>query len=115
MYLKKNRKIYLVMGFTDMRKQINGLAQIAEAKKPKELLSGNYFVLLGKTRRVMKILSWDKTGFCMWTKRLEEDSFPWPKRTDGVRRLTREDFKLLLMRIDIFKKHSAKRYFAVYQ
>jgi hypothetical protein len=43
MYLKKNRKIYLVMGFTDMRKQINGLAQIAEAKKPKELLSGNYF------------------------------------------------------------------------
>jgi len=43
------------MGFTDMRNQINGLARIAEAKKPKELLSGNYFVFLGKTRRVMKI------------------------------------------------------------
>ena len=43
MYLRKNLKIYLVMGFTDMRKQINGLAQIAEAKKSKELLSGNYF------------------------------------------------------------------------
>jgi len=38
MYLKKNRKIYLVMGFADMRKQINGLAQIAQEKKPKELL-----------------------------------------------------------------------------
>ena len=114
MYLKKNRKIYLVMGFTDMRKQINGLAQIAEEKKPKELLSGNYFVFLGKTRRVMKILYWDKTGFCMWTKRLEEDSFPWPKNTDGVMRLERESFRLLLVGIDIFKKHRAMHYSAVY-
>ncbi len=64
MHLKKNRKIYLVMGFTDMRKQINGLAQIAEAKKSKELLSGNYFVFLGKTLRVIKMLYWNKTGFC---------------------------------------------------
>ncbi len=62
MYLRKNRKIYLVMGFTDMRKQINGLAQIAEARKPKELLSGDYFVFLGRMSRVMKILYWDKTG-----------------------------------------------------
>ncbi len=100
MYLRKNRKIYLVMGFTDMRKQINGLAQIAEAKKPKE--------------RVMKILYWDKTGFCLWTKRLEEDSFPWPKKRDGVMRTDRENFRLLLMGIDIFKKHTAKRYYAVY-
>ena len=114
MYLRKNRKIYLVMGFTDMRKQINGLAQITEAKKPKELLSGNYFVFLGKTRRVMKILYWDKTGFCLWTKRLEEDSFPWPKKRDGVMRTDRENFRLLLMGIDIFKKHTAKRYYAVY-
>ncbi|HNV37156.1 MAG: IS66 family insertion sequence element accessory protein TnpB [Spirochaetota bacterium] len=50
MHLKKNRKIYLVMGFTDMRKQINGLAQIAEAKKPKKLLSGNYFVFYQRWR-----------------------------------------------------------------
>ena len=114
MYLKKNRKIYLMMGFTDMRKQINGLAQIAEAKKPKELLSGNYFVFLGKTRRVMKIIYWDKTGFCLWTKRLEEDHFPWPKRTSGVMRTDREDFRLLLVGIDIFKKHRAMHYSTVY-
>ena len=37
--LRKNRMIYLIVGFTDMHKQINGLAKIAEAKKPKELLA----------------------------------------------------------------------------
>ncbi len=57
MHLKKNRKIYLVMGFTDMRKQINGLAQIAEAKKPKKLLSGNYFVFYQRWREWFYLLS----------------------------------------------------------
>jgi len=63
---------------------------------------------------VIKILYWDKTGFCMWTKRLEEDSFPWPKKTDGVMPLERESFRLLLVGIDIFKKHRAMHYGAVY-
>ena len=60
--LGKNRKVCLVVGFTDIRKQINGLAQIAESKKAKELLSWNYFVLLGKTRRFMKIFNGDNTS-----------------------------------------------------
>ncbi len=85
--LRKNRRIYLIVGFTDMHKQINGLAQLAEAKKPKELLSGNYFVFLGKTRRVMKILCRDKTGFCSWTKRLEySDNFMVPRVRESRRK-----------------------------
>ena len=50
MYFKKDRQIHLVVDITDMRKQINGLAQIAEAKKPKKLLSGNYFVFYQRWR-----------------------------------------------------------------
>jgi len=56
MYLRKDRTIYLIAGITDMRKQINGLSAIAQDKQPSAIFSGSYFVFLGKTRKVMKIL-----------------------------------------------------------
>ena len=76
-----DRTICLVVGIIDMRKQINGLAAIAQAKQPDEVFSGSYFVFLGKTRKVMKILYWDKSGFCLWVKRLEEEAFPYEAET----------------------------------
>jgi len=113
MYFKKDRQIHLVAGITDMRKQINGLAQIANEKKADRVFSGDYFVFLGKTRRVMKVLYWDHTGFCLWVKRLEEESFPWTKKQKGVLTLERERFKLLLKGIDIFREHRVQQYFSV--
>ncbi len=113
MYFKKDRQIHLVAGITDMRKQINGLAQIANEKKSDRVFSGDYFVFLGKTRRVMKVLYWDHTGFCLWVKRLEEESFPWTKQQKGVLTLERERFKLLLKGIDIFREHRVQQYFSV--
>jgi transposase len=113
MYFKKDRQIHLVAGITDMRKQINGLAQIANEKKSDRVFSGDYFVFLGKTRRVMKVLYWDHTGFCLWVKRLEEESFPWTKKQKGVLTLERERFKLLLKGIDIFREHRVQQYFSV--
>ncbi|OQB97582.1 MAG: IS66 Orf2 like protein [Spirochaetes bacterium ADurb.Bin110] len=110
MVLRKSKAIYLVSGVTDMRKQITGLASIIEAKKPGEIFSGNYFVFLGKSRRVMKIIYWDKTGFCMWQKRLEEESFPWTRKQTGVVELEHEQFKLLLKGIDIFREHRTLHY-----
>ncbi len=113
MYFKKDRQIHLVAGITDMRKQINGLAQIANEKKSDSVFSGDYFVFLGKTRRVMKVLYWDRTGFCLWVKRLEEERFPWTKQHKGVLTIERERFKLLLKGIDIFREHRVKQYFSV--
>jgi len=54
MYFKKDRTIYLSAGITDMRKQINGLARIANEKKADSVFSGDYLVFLGKTRKTMK-------------------------------------------------------------
>jgi transposase len=113
MYFKKDRQIHLVAGITDMRKQINGLAQIANEKKSDRVFSGDYFVFLGKTRRVMKVLYWDHTGFCLWVKRLEEDSFPWTRKHKGVLTLELERFRLLLKGIDIFREHKVKQYLSV--
>lgn len=113
MYFKKDRAIYLVAGITDMRKQINGLARIANEKKADSVFLGDYFVFLGKTRKVMKVLYWDRTGFCLWVKRLEEATFPWTRKQKGVITLEREKFKLVLKGIDSFREHAEKRYLSV--
>ena len=113
MYLKQDRTIYLVAGITDMRKQINGLSAIIQEKMAEELFSGAYFVFLGKTRRVMKILYWDRTGFCLWIKRLEEDTFPWTRKRQGCIEIERARFKLLMKGIDIFREHRKLKYMTV--
>ena len=113
MYLRKDRTIYLVAGITDMRKQFNGLSALAQTKKQEEVFSGSYFVFLGKTRKVMKILYWDKSGFCMWIKRLEEETFPWTRKQKGVIEIEHDKFKLLVRGIDIFREHRKLEYSAV--
>ena len=78
MKLDKKRDTYVVTGFTDMRKQINGLARIVQDLDIKGPFTGNYYLFLGKTQRVMKLLYWHESGFCLWAKRLEDEHLPWP-------------------------------------
>jgi len=105
MILSKDKRIFLRTGFTDMRKQINGLSEIAQASLPEPPLSGAYFAFCGKTRRTIKILYWDATGFCLWQKRLEADSFPWPAADTVPSEVTRAQLKTMLRGIDIFAAH----------
>ena len=113
MYLRRDQTIYIVAGITDMRKQINGLSAIAQAEKADDLFTGCYFVFMGKTRHVIKILYWDRSGFCLWSKRLEEDAFPWTKKRKGIIEVDRSHFKLFLKGIDIFREHKKLEYISV--
>jgi len=110
MVLSKERRIFIKTGYTDMRKQINGLSAIAEAGMPEPPLSGAYLVFCGKTKRVIKILYWDATGFCLWQKRLEEESFPWPGPGEAPEEITRTQLKALLKGINLFTAHKTLTY-----
>jgi len=110
MIFTKDTKIYIKTGYTDMRKQINGLAEIAQAAMPEGPLSGAYLVFCGKTRHVIKILYWDATGFCLWQKRLEADSFPWPEVDQTPSELSRMQLKMVLRGIDVFAEHKRLQY-----
>jgi transposase len=59
-------KIFVKPGPTDFRKQINGLSIIVQEKMGFDPLNGNLYIFCNKTRNRLKILYWDKTGFCMW-------------------------------------------------
>jgi transposase len=110
MIFAKDKRVFIKTGFTDMRKQINGLSAIAQDGLPEGPLSGSYFVFCGKTRKIMKILYWDNTGFCLWQKRLEEALFPWPSADEPLNELARSQLKMVLRGIDVFSEHKRLSY-----
>jgi len=107
---EKKRNAYVMTGYTDMRKQINGLSKLAQDFDSEGSFSGSYYLFMGKTRRVMKIVYWDESGFCLWQKRLEVEKFPWPRDGEGLAPIARENLLLILRGIDIWKAHKTLRY-----
>ena len=75
-------QVYIATGITDMRKSINGLSILVEEQLELNPLSGSLFAFCNRRRDIVKILHWDRNGFCLWHKRLEKDRFQWPE-TEG--------------------------------
>ena len=78
MFLPSGTRIYLAVGSTDMRKAINGLSILVEDELALDPLSGHLFAFCNRKRNMVKILYWDRNGFCLWHKRLEKHHFTWP-------------------------------------
>ena len=102
--LKKVR-IYLRPGVTDMRKSINGLSVMIRESMYFDPASGDIYMFLNRKRNILKMLYWDRNGFCLWHKRLEQHKFPWSKVDAPSRMVTLEELQWLLEGIDFFKKH----------
>ena len=102
---KSFNKIYLCGEYVDFRKSIDGLAVIVESVLKKNTLDGSLFVFICKDKRRVKLLYWDRTGFALWYKRLEEEKFKFlPRYVEGdVLFLTAEKLDWLLSGLDIFK------------
>ena len=103
-------KIFLRPGVTDFRKQINGLSIIVKEELKENIFSGFLFMFCNKNRSRLKILYWDKTGFCLWMKRLEKDKFPWPKNNEEKLEIDFEKFQMLLAGIDFFNAHKELKF-----
>jgi transposase len=73
-------EVFLYRDFVDFRKSINGLSAIVEQQMQLSPLDGSVYVFCNKGRDKLKILYWDKTGFALWYKRLEQDKFKWPTK-----------------------------------
>ena len=68
-------RIFVRPGATDMRNQINGLALIVEEQMGVSPFDPALFLFCNRRRRILKALYWDRTGFAMWQKKLEQDLF----------------------------------------
>jgi len=76
--------VYIAPGVTDMRKSINGLSLLVVDQLELNPLSGHLFAFCNRKRDMVKILYWDRNGFCLWHKRLEKDRFRWPETAEDV-------------------------------
>ena len=70
--------IYLAQEPVDFRLGINGLSTLVEATLRFDPFSRNLFCFTNKRRNQIKVLYWQRSGFCLWLKRLEEERFTWP-------------------------------------
>ena len=110
MVLSRDKRVFVRLGFTDMRKQINGLCALVQELRHDGPFDGSYYVFCGKTRRVLKVVYWDMNGFCLWQKRLERDRFPWPRSGSELNEMTRQNIRLLLRGIDVWHEHQTIDY-----
>lgn len=72
-------RVYLAAGSTDMRKSIDSLSILVADRLDLDPFSGYLFCFCNRKRDMVKILYWDRNGFCLWHKRLEKDRFRWPQ------------------------------------
>lgn len=92
--------VWLACGTTDMRKGFDGLAALAQQQLGKDPFSGQLFVFRGRRGDLVKVLSWDGQGLCLFSKRLEKGRFVWPQAKDGAVSLTAAQLSMLLEGID---------------
>lgn len=94
----KIRHVMIACGFIDLRKGIDGLAQIVGTKyglNPFE--AGTLFLFCGRRSDRMKGLLWMGNGFLLLYKRFEDGHMSWPRTQEEAAELTEEQFRHLML------------------
>ena len=89
----------------DMRKSINGLTAIVQAEMKLDLRTSALFIFTNQRRTHLKMIYFDRSGFALWLKRLEDSRFPWPtNEEDETVRIKLKDLESLLDGINVFTR-----------
>jgi len=101
-------RVHLYGRATDMRKSFDGLYALTRQELGLDPLSGRLFVFINRRATQMKVLYFDRTGFCIWSKRLEQGRFLSDWRAVATREMDWTGLKLMLEGIE--PKVIRKRY-----
>ncbi len=110
MMLPSSTQVYIAIGTTDMRKSINGLSSLVADSFGLDVFSGHLFAFCNRRRDILKILFWDRNGFCIWHKRLERERFRWPESEQEVVKIDSKQMSWLLAGLDIGNAHQQLSY-----
>ena len=103
-------KIWLYSQPTDMRKSYNGLSALVKNQLQENPLSGQLFVFINRRRTQIKVLYFDRSGYCIWMKKLEQGLFRYALAGGEKQALNWTELKLLLEGIELKNTHQNKRY-----
>jgi len=79
----------------DMRNSFHGLVGLVKSALSEDPLSGTLYLFSNRRRTLVKGIFWDRTGFCLFAKRLERGHFVLPGESDTFE-LNEQTFRLLL-------------------
>lgn len=103
-------RVWLYTRPTDMRKSYDGLSALVKNTLREDPLSGHLFVFINRKRTQMKVLYFDRSGYCVWSKRLEKGRFHYRAHGGDKAVLDWTRLKLLLEGIELKKTHQYSRY-----
>ena len=105
-------RIWLALAPADMRCGFDRLAALAQTLTGEDPLSGQLFIFRGRSGDRLKILWWDRDGYALWYKRLEEGVFKLPRlEADQTSlELRPSELAMLLEGIDLSSVKRLKRY-----
>lgn len=105
-------RIWLCTGPTDMRRGFDRLAEQSRQVTRQDPQSGHLFVFRSRRGDRLKVLYWDKDGYCLWYKRLEEGTFKLPKvrGEQASVELRASELAMILDGIDLGSVKRVKRY-----
>lgn len=104
-------RIYLATGTTDLRRSIDGLSALVRERFDLDPLSGHLFLFRNRRGDRLKILAWDRSGFWILYKRLEQGTFAWPADAPpGPVEMRSTDLALLLSGVDVAQTRRRRWY-----
>jgi len=105
-------RLYLATAPTDLRKGFDGLSTLVQSELGLSPLRGDLFIFLNRRATQVRILFWDRDGYCVLGKRLEQGTFRRVRAADGGSgvEIDAGEFAMLLEGIDAQRVRRRKRY-----
>ena len=108
-------QVYLVTGYTDLRRGIDGLAEVVQGKLELDPYNTALFLFCGRRRDRIKGLLWEGDGFLRTfiyeshcTKRLDNGCFRWPRNETEAKLLTEQEIRWLFEGLELEQPKAIK-------
>ena len=108
-HLPASVRVYLCLTPCDMRKSFDSLQALVREHLELDAFAGHLFVFTSRRKDRVKILYWDRDGFAVWSKRLEEGTYAVPFG-DGDTERRRQHLRLQLQQILVEFANQSRRY-----
>jgi len=111
-HLPASVRVYLCLRACDMRKSFDGLHTLVREHLELDPFAGHLFVFASRRRDRVKILYWDRDGFAIWSKRLEEGTYavPFGEGETNRREITAQELGAILSGNVLTQAARRKRY-----
>ena len=100
--------VYLVTGYSDLRKGIDGLATVVQGNLSLDPFNKSLYLFCGRKRNRIKGLLWEGDGFLLLYKRLDDGAYRWPRNETEARLLTEQEIRWLLEGLELEQPKAIK-------